>query len=190
VKRQERERNIYYIDVIEIDGRDVLFKVGCQAGTYIRKLCVDIGRKLGTQAHMAELRRTKAGPFNESTIVSLQQFHDAYAFWKEDGNEQPLRRCIQPVERAIVHLPKIWITDFTVNPLCHGAALHIPGIAKLESDIKEGDVVAILTLKEELVALGIAKASSQTIMNNEKGLAALIDAVFMEPGTYPKMQKK
>jgi hypothetical protein len=45
-------------------------------------------------------------------------------------------------------------------------------------------------LKDELVALGVAKASSQTILNNEKWLAALIDAVFMEPGVYPKMQKK
>src|SRR3989338_478532 len=40
VKRVVREREIYYVDVLEIDGKDVLFKVGCQAGTYIRKLCL------------------------------------------------------------------------------------------------------------------------------------------------------
>ena len=48
---------------IEIDGQDVLFRVGCQAGTYIRKLCHDIGTALGTGAHMAQLRRTKAAGF-------------------------------------------------------------------------------------------------------------------------------
>ena len=42
-----------------MDGRNVLFKVGCEAGTYIRKLCFDIGEILGVGAHMQELRRTR-----------------------------------------------------------------------------------------------------------------------------------
>ncbi len=190
VKRQVRERIIYYLDILEIDGRDVLFRVGCEAGTYIRKLCTDIGKKIGTNAHMAELRRTKAGPFNESTLSSLQELHDAYIFWKEDKNEAPLRKCIQSIEHAVAHLPKIWVTDYTVEPLCHGAALNVPGIAKLESDAQPEDVVAIMSLKNELIALGTLKMSSEDIMQKEKGVVALIDAVFMEPGTYPKMQKK
>ena len=82
VKREERERSIYYIDVLEIDGKDVLFKVGCQGGTYIRKLIHDMGKELGG-AHMAELRRTKAGPFNESQLVSLHELSDALYFYKE-----------------------------------------------------------------------------------------------------------
>ncbi len=190
VKRQIRERSIYYLDIIEIDGRDVLFRVGCQAGTYIRKLCTDIGKALGTNAHMAELRRTKAGPFNEKTLITLQQLHDAYIFWKEDGNEKLIKECIQPVEKGVVHLPKIWITDYTVNSLCHGGALNIPGISKIESDINVNDVIAIMTLKNELVALGTAKMSSADVMAKEKGLAATLDAVFMDPGLYPKMTNK
>ena len=65
VRRQIRKREIYYIDVLERQGNDVLFKVGCEAGTYIRKLCHDVGEALGVGAHMQELRRTKAGPFDE-----------------------------------------------------------------------------------------------------------------------------
>jgi len=189
VKREWRQRKIYYLEILEIDGRDVLFRVGCEAGTYIRKLCTDIGMKLGANAHMAELRRTKAGPFNEETIVSLQDLQDAFAFWKEDKNEKPIRRCIQPVENGIKHLPKIWVTDYTVNSLCHGATLNIPGISKLE-EAKESDIVAILTLKNELIAIGVLKLNSKEIMNKDKGIAAIVDAVFMEPGTYPKMIKK
>lgn len=189
VKREEREREIYYIDVLEVDNQDVLFKVGCQAGTYIRTLCVDLGRKLGTNAHMAELRRTKAGPFNESTLVTLQDLQDAFVFWKE-GNEKPIRKCIQPMENAVKHLPKLWVTDYTVNSLCHGAALNIPGVAKLESEAKFDDVCAILTLKNELIAIGKLRMNSNEIMIKDKGVAALLDAVFMEPGTYPKMIKK
>ncbi len=190
VKRQLRERSIYYSEILEIDGRDVLFKVGCEAGTYIRKLCTDIGKSLKTNAHMAELRRTKAGPFNESTSVTLQDLSDAYAYWKEDGNETPIRRCIQPLENAVNHVPKIWVTDYTVNPLCHGAALNVPGIAKLNSGISKDDKVAVMTLKGELIAIGTARLSSDEMMRNNKGLCVLIDAVFMDPGTYPKMIKK
>ena len=62
IKRQVRERKIYYINIHDIQGRDILFTVGCQAGTYIRKLCHDIGVKLGSGGHMAQLIRTKAGP--------------------------------------------------------------------------------------------------------------------------------
>lgn len=42
VKRQLRTRRIYYVDFLEMDGRNVLFKVGCEGGTYIRKLCFDV----------------------------------------------------------------------------------------------------------------------------------------------------
>ena len=61
VKRQLRTRRIYYIDYIEKDGRNVLFKVGCEGGTYIRKLCFDVGEILGVGGHMQELRRTTRG---------------------------------------------------------------------------------------------------------------------------------
>src|SRR3989338_3420228 len=59
VRRVERTREIYYLEVIEIDGQNILFKIGCQAGTYIRKYIHDFGKRLGTGAHMAQLRRTK-----------------------------------------------------------------------------------------------------------------------------------
>ncbi len=71
VKRQLRTRRIYYIDYIERDGRNVLFKVGCEGGTYIRKLCFDIGEILGVGGHMQELRRTRAGPSKKPVSNAL-----------------------------------------------------------------------------------------------------------------------
>ncbi|TFF96381.1 RNA-guided pseudouridylation complex pseudouridine synthase subunit Cbf5, partial [Candidatus Thorarchaeota archaeon] len=65
VKRVLRVREIYYNRILEIKGRLVLFRVGCQAGTYIRKLCFDIGEALGVGGHMRELRRTRVGWFRE-----------------------------------------------------------------------------------------------------------------------------
>lgn len=190
VKRQYRQRNIYYINVLDIVEKDVLFVVGCQAGTYIRKLCHDIGKKLGTGAHMAELRRTKAGPFNESTLATLADLTDAFWYYKNEGREEYLRHVVQPVENAVAHLPKLWVVDTAVDALCHGADLAMPGISKLESGIEPDQRVAVMSLKGELIALGKSKMNSDEIMNKDKGIAIKTNKVFMQPGTYPRVQKK
>src|SRR3989338_6115359 len=184
VKRVKREREIYYFEILEKDGQDVLFIVGCEAGTYIRKLIHDLGQKLKIGAHMLELRRTKAGPFDEKTLFTLQDLTDAFYFYKNEKNDKFLRKIIQPVENAITHQPKIWVFDTTVDTLCHGADLNIPGISKLNDQINKNDIVAIMTLKEELVALGTAQLASEEIMEKEKGMAVKTERVFMVPGTY------
>jgi H/ACA ribonucleoprotein complex subunit 4 len=190
VKRQWRERKVYYLKIIEIQGQDVLFKVGCEAGTYIRKLIHDMGKKLGSGAHMAELRRTKAGPFNEeANLCTLQDLTDAFYYWKEEGNDTKIRKLVQPMEHAVAHLPKIWITDSTVDAICHGANLAAPGIAELHDSIEPDQMVAIMSLKGELIAYGKALCNAKKMME-PKGLVVNIMKVFMEPGVYPKMLKK
>ncbi|MEK6934914.1 MAG: RNA-guided pseudouridylation complex pseudouridine synthase subunit Cbf5, partial [Nanoarchaeota archaeon] len=150
VKRQERIREIYYIDIIEIDRQDVLFRVGCEAGTYIRKLVHDVGKEISMGAHMKQLVRTKVGSFTDKDMISLHDLKDAYEFYKE-GNEKEIKKIIKPFEDAVEHLPKIWVLDSTVNPLCHGADLYVVGISKLNDKINKGDFVAIFTLKNELI---------------------------------------
>src|SRR3989344_7827682 len=183
VKRQLRTREVYYFDILEIDGKDVLFKVGTEAGTYIRKLIHDIGQKLKTGAHMAELRRTKVASFDESTLFTLQELIDSYHYWKEEQNEKFIRKAIQPLEAGANHLPKAWVFDTTVESLCHGSDLKVPGIGKVNDKINKDDIVAIMTLKNELVAIGTAQMNS-TEMTGEKGVAVRTEKVFMNPGTY------
>ncbi len=190
VKRQLRKRTIYYLKILDIKDQDVLFKVGCEAGTYIRKYCHDIGIALGVGAHMAELRRTKVAGFDEETLVSVNDIKDALWYYKNKGNEKYIRHVIHPIEVAVEHLPKVWVMDTTVGSLCHGANLKIPGISKLHSDIQKNDMVAIMTLKNELVCIGEAKMISKDIMKKSKGLAVFVNKVFMLPGVYPKIEKK
>lgn len=187
IKRQLRQRSIYYFDIIEIVDKDVLFRTGVEAGTYIRKLCFDIGKKLGCGAHMAQLRRTKAGPFDETTLVTLQDLTDALWYYKNDGNEKYIRKCITPIESAVEHLPKIWVLDTTIASICHGVNLKVPGISKLHTEINPDDIVAIMSLKDELVAIGIAKMGSNSMYKKDKGIAVKIDKVFMAEDIYPKM---
>lgn len=187
VKRQWRERTVYYIDALEIKEQDVLFRVGCQAGTYIRKLVHDLGKELGTGAHMAELRRTKAGPFDESNIFTLQDLADAFYYYRH-GNEKFLRKVILPVEAAVSHLGKVWVLDTTVESLCHGASLAVPGISRLESGIRKGDMAAVFTLKGELVCTGESLMDSEEMLGS-RGMAVRTEKVIMEPGVYPRNQK-
>lgn len=191
VKRVLRVREIYYNRILEIKGRLVLFRVGCQAGTYIRKLCFDIGEALGVGGHMRELRRTRVGAFREDEhLCSLTDLKDAYVFWKEDGDEAELRKYLQPVEKALEHLPAVTIRDSAVDALCHGADLAASGVVTLQSGIRRGDLVAVLTQKGEAVALAKSLETSEKIASVNSGIIAQSQRVLMERGRYPSMWKK
>ncbi|MCZ7398594.1 MAG: RNA-guided pseudouridylation complex pseudouridine synthase subunit Cbf5 [Candidatus Methanoperedens sp.] len=187
VKRETRVRTIYYLELHEIEDNNVLFKVGCEAGTYIRKLCHDMGMALGTGAHMQELRRTKSGPFREDEkLITLHDLRDAYIEWQESGNENQLRKVINPMEFGLSHLPKIVIRDNAVDAVCHGASLAAPGVLTVETGIERGDLVAIFTLKGEAVSFGRAQMKSNEILKAATGIVSTTDRVLMEISTYPK----
>lgn len=185
VARVKRKRKIHSIDILDIKGRDVLLHVRCEAGTYIRKLFDDIGKQTGG-AHMAELRRIKAGRFDEGMVVRVQDLLDAYIFWKEEESED-IRDFILPVEAAIEHLKKIIVKDSAVYAISSGSPLYTGGISKIEKGIKISEMVALLTLKGELIALARAAMASEH-MAKKKGLAAKTDRVVMPAGIYPKMK--
>jgi len=187
VRRRLRIRRIYSLNFLEMDGKNVLFKVGCQAGTYIRKLCHDVGEVLGCGAHMRELRRTRAGPFAESNgLTTLYEVSYLYGLWQETQDESVPRKFIIPMEKALELLPKVYIRDSAVDALCHGAHLAAPGVLSLDSEIKTNDVVAVFTQKREAVALAKALASTEHILRMDHGFVAKSQRVLMPRGVYPK----
>ncbi len=186
VKRKERVREIYYVEILEIEGKEVLFRIGCQAGTYIRKYIHDLGIKLNTGAHMAQLIRTRVANFTDKEMITLYDLKDAYEFYKE-GNDKELRKVIKPIEKAVEHLPKVWVFDSAIDNLCHGADLYFGGISKVHSGIKEGDLVAVMSLKDELICLGKSEFSSEELLEGLKGVAVKTGKVFMDIGVYSKL---
>lgn len=188
VKRQLREREIYYIEILEINKKDILLKVGAEAGFYVRKFAHDFGKSLNTNAHLSHLIRTKVGYFNDENWHSLYELKDAYELTKEE-NESLIREVILPFEKGVEHLPKIWVLDTAVDPLCHGTYLATPGVSKLNSLINRNEKVAILTLKNELIAIGTSLLNSNEIVEKNKDLAVKIDKVFMKSGIYPRYKK-
>lgn len=184
VARKERKRKVYYFDILERNGRDTLFRTGVEAGTYIRVICHAIGKELGG-AHMAELRRTKAGQFDEKQAVKMQDVVDAYADWKESGDEK-IREFLLPVESAVEHLKKIIVKDSAVWSVSQGSPLYSQGISRVQKGIEFGETVAVMTLKGELVALAKAAMTTDEAMR-KKGIAAKTDRVIIEKGIYPRM---
>jgi H/ACA ribonucleoprotein complex subunit 4 len=191
VKRRLRTREIYYLNFLEMKEKYVLFKVGCESGTYIRKLCFDIGEVLGCGAHMQELRRTRAGPFTENDgLVTLYDVLYHADKWQETDDRENLREIIHPKEKALDLIPKIYIRDSAVSAICHGAYVTAPGVLSLETGIKKKGKVAIFTQKGEVVALADALVSSEQILNMDHGFVAKTTRVLMKRDVYPKMWGK
>ena len=189
VKREQRTRHIFELEPLEIDGRNVLFRVRCESGTYIRTLCADIGEALGVGANMVDLRRTRTASFSEAEALPLNALRDAIAYWKEDGDPTSLRATVHPMEDLLRHLPRMIIKDTAVDAICHGANLAVPGVAKLSPHIRRGDAVGVLTGKGEAVAFSKALMTTDEIVIAKSGAAADTGRVLMDPGTYPKLWK-
>ncbi len=147
---------------------------------FVSSNCHDLGQTLEVGAHMAELRRIKAGPFTEKdNLVTLNDLNDAYYYYKNENNDKFLRHCLQPIESALKDIAKCWVLDTTIQSITHGRSVGVPGISKMEN-FRKGENIAIITLKGELIAMGEALMSAVEINTQQKGLAVKIKKVFME----------
>ncbi len=191
VKRELRVRKIYSVDIIQIrDNQDVLFRIKCESGTYIRKYCHDIGERLGVGANMAELRRTISGAFEETeNLTTLQDLTDAYYYYEHEDDETMLREVIMPMEYTTRCVKKIYVKDSAVDAIAHGADLANSGIVRIDKSINKNNTIAIMTLKDELLAVGDSLYSCDEIINSDTKISVNIHKVFISPNTYPKMWK-
>ena len=136
VKRRLRVRTIDDLEVLERQGRQLLLRVRCQSGTYIRKLCHDLGLALGTGAHMGDLRRTASGPFDDSALVTLHDIADAVAA-PPGGRDRAIESVVQPAEAALVALPTVTIAPSAASAVATGAPGYAPGV--LDGPTPPGD---------------------------------------------------
>ena len=156
VSRKLRVREIYDIELLEIKGRKALLRVECESGTYIRKLCHDIGLILGHGAHMGDLRRTKSYPFDDGELSKLHELVDAMEIWKQEGNEELIREIIHPAELILEGIPKIIISQTAAMQVANGAPVYAPGIISAEKKeiLTEGMRVVCYTQGGSAVCLG------------------------------------
>ncbi|KAI0552178.1 pseudouridine synthase [Xylaria curta] len=189
VKRQLRIRTIHESRVIEFDNDRHLgiFWVSCEAGTYIRTLCVHMGLLLGVGAHMQELRRVRSGAMDETKdLVTLHDVLDAQWQYDNTRDESYLRKVISPLETLLTSYKRIVVKDSTVNAICYGAKLMIPGLLRYEADIEAHEEVVLMTTKGEAIALGIAMMSTVEMSSCDHGVVAKVKRCIMERDLYPR----
>ncbi|KAJ0043470.1 hypothetical protein Pint_18220 [Pistacia integerrima] len=189
VKRQLRIRTIYESKLLEYDADKhlVVFWISCEAGTYVRTMCVHLGLILGVGGHMQELRRVRSGISGENdNMVTMHDVMDAQ--WMHDNyrDESYLRRVIMPLEVLLTSYKRLVVKDSTVNAICYGAKLMIPGLLRFENDIEVGEEVVLMTTKGEAVALGIAEMTTAVMATCDHGVVARIKRVVMDRDTYPR----
>lgn len=107
VEREPRSVTISRLELLSCEGDQVRLAVDCSKGTYIRTLVEDIGRELGCGAHVAELRRTKAGPFNLQRTVTLEELERVHA---EGGNEA-VDQFLLPVDSGLQDWPLLQFSE-------------------------------------------------------------------------------
>lgn len=159
VTRRLRSREIYDLEVLELEERQALLHIRCESGTYIRKLCHDLGMALGTGGHMGALRRVATDPFDDTDLVTLQDLADGLAWAREDGYEEYLREIVSPAERLMDHLPAITIARNAAEQVAQGAPVYAPGVVETDdaaAALSPGadDLLACYTPDGSAVCLG------------------------------------
>ncbi|EMF12160.1 putative rRNA pseudouridine synthase [Sphaerulina musiva SO2202] len=190
VKRQLRIRTIHESKLIEFDNDRQLavFWVSCEAGTYIRTLCVHLGLLLGVGGHMQELRRVRSGAMKEDdgNMVTLHDCLDAQYLYDNQRDESYLRTVIQPLETLLTTYKRIVVKDSAVNAVCYGAKLMIPGLLRYEAGIEVYEEVVLMTTKGEAIALAIAQMSTVELSSCDHGVVAKVKRCIMERDLYPR----
>uniref|UniRef100_A0A803VUC8 H/ACA ribonucleoprotein complex subunit DKC1 n=1 Tax=Ficedula albicollis TaxID=59894 RepID=A0A803VUC8_FICAL len=189
VKRQLRVRTIYESKLVEYDPEKRLgiFWVSCEAGTYIRTLCVHLGLLLGVGGQMQELRRVRSGILGEmDNMVTMHDVLDAQ--WQYDNNKDDsyLRRVILPLEKLLTSHKRLVMKDSAVNAICYGAKIMLPGVLRYEDGIELNQEIVVITTKGEAICLAIALMTTAVISTCDHGIVAKIKRVIMERDTYPR----
>ena len=163
IERQSRKVTLYELTLADIAVReqmvDVYFSCTCSKGTYMRTLCVDLGRALGYPAHMKQLRRTKSGPFAEQVAIPLEKLEE------QASRGADLSAYVRPVREAVSFLPSFQVRPDRIKAVLNGLTTALPGV-----DLKEGSLVCLFA-GERL--LGIHR-----VCRGDKGLFAKAEKVF------------
>jgi H/ACA ribonucleoprotein complex subunit 4 len=189
VSRKLRIRNIKKNTLIEFNEENHLglFRIDCEAGTYIRTLCVHLGLLLGTGGHMEELRRSRSGHLSEDEfLATMHDVLDAQWLHENESEETYLRTVIHPLESLLTQYKRIVVKDSAINAICYGAKLMIPGLLRFEAGIEVDEIIVLMTTKGEAFALGIAQMATSDMASCSHGIVAKIKRVIMDRDTYPR----
>jgi tRNA pseudouridine55 synthase len=161
VERQPVTVNIAALELLSIKEHmlenegvlDLSVRVTCSAGTYIRVLAEDLGKRLGRGAHLAALRRTRAGRFPIDAAVTLEQLEEL----TQAGS---LEKVLRTPDEALSHLPCVDLSSDESRRVAHGIDLEVDGVRAAEWPATQA-----VRIRQDgrLVAVGIYNPPGKTI---------------------------
>jgi H/ACA ribonucleoprotein complex subunit 4 len=190
VKIQVRSRRIFKFEKLDFKNNQMVARVECEAGTYIRTMARDMGLLLNMKVELKELRRETSGIFTLDDCVTLQQLADAYWLWKELSQPEALLRIIHPIEKLLLDYPSVTVKDSAAAALSHGAPLLRPGIVSIDSAIDDGRDIVVNTMKGETVGIVNMIVTSDSVKDMESGEIARPSMVLLNQDLYPRRWKK
>lgn len=153
IERKAVKINIYSLEFLEeicTPHSAFRIRVACSAGTYIRTLAEDIGRKLGTLAHLTALRRTRAGKFDLGKSISLDKLAEVL----ENGE---LNQYLISMNEAISHLPERELNESEMIDIRHGKKISA------SFDVEDVQIIRMTDAAKNLLAIGHYEASEKMI---------------------------
>ncbi len=152
---------IYELEAIRRDGAllknnhdgtaDLKVRVVCSSGTYVRTLAEDLGRKLGTSAHLAELRRTRAGDFNERHAKTLEQLRESVV-------EEAIGTILHPPTAALSRLPFVHLSVDDQRRAGQGVDVRVT-----EGEWPDASWITLLDERDNLIAVACFDAKKSVL---------------------------
>lgn len=124
VEIEPREVEIYDIELVSIlkDKKEIIYRVNCSKGTYIRTLCEDIANKLGTVGFMKELNRTRVGDFDIDQAVKISEIID----FKSANEIIQMNNSFISIEKFFKDKKIVELDDIKLNRFLNGVKIYIP----------------------------------------------------------------
>jgi len=143
IERHRKQRNIETeTKEPKLKTKDRTLRVVCSAGTYIRTLAEDIGRRIGTGAHLAELRRTRAGKFDLSKAITIEELETIVA-------SEKLADYLISMNEAVAHLSPIILSEKEIEDTRNGKRLPVETV-----EFADNQTIRMIDAAENLTAIG------------------------------------
>lgn len=151
IERKPRPVTIYHYQVLAVrlgSQAEVDVDIHCSKGTYIRSLALDLGYALGVGGTVTALRRTQAGPYEISNMVTLEQLE------AEQGNNETLDSWLASVDSPLEALPKIELPEASGYYFCLGQAVIEQKAYRFAA---EGDMVRVFCETGVFLGVGLVE---------------------------------
>lgn len=136
VERKPRHVEISDIQILSMCLPEVVFRVGCSKGTYIRTLCVDIGEKLGCLATMKSLKRTRVGNFPIENAVTLSQIEELVA-------QNKIEEKIVATDQVFIDYARVQIRPEHSKSLANGNQLYLNQVLTSKESFEPNEMVRV-----------------------------------------------